>query len=218
MSHRSARPHRRLRDGDRCYRRAHEGAGRRCGSRMSDRGGRTPVGHHARLAGCGRAEPLPAETEARIAKFTELVATAISNVQRDRTLRSPGRGSWRPPMTSAGGLVRDLHDGAQQRLVNAIVTLKLAREALAQGQESATGLVGEALDHTEQAIAELRELSHGILPTILTRGGLRAAIEALASHRGGQPAAPGPRRRRRRRPARRQRARRPSGSARRTRR
>jgi len=78
-------------------------------------------------------------------------------------------------------VVRDLHDGAQQRLVHTVVTLKLARRALEQGDEAAPTLLAQALDHAEQANVELRELAHGILPAVLTRGGLRAGVEALAS-------------------------------------
>jgi signal transduction histidine kinase len=78
-------------------------------------------------------------------------------------------------------VVRDLHDGAQQRLVHTVVTLKLARGALEQNDCGAPTLVQEALEQAEQATGELRELAHGILPSALTRGGLRAGIEALAS-------------------------------------
>jgi len=78
-------------------------------------------------------------------------------------------------------VVRDLHDGAQQRLVHTVITLKLARRALQQEEETAPELVAEALGHAEAATAELRELAQGILPSILTRGGLRAAVEALAT-------------------------------------
>jgi signal transduction histidine kinase len=78
-------------------------------------------------------------------------------------------------------VVRDLHDGAQQRLVHTIITLKLARRAFEHEQEAAPALVNEALDHAEAANVELRELAHGILPAALTRGGLRAAVGALAS-------------------------------------
>jgi signal transduction histidine kinase len=78
-------------------------------------------------------------------------------------------------------VVRDLHDGAQQRLVHTIITLKLARRAFQKEEERATALLSEALGHAEQATAELRELAHGILPAALTRGGLRAGVDALAS-------------------------------------
>ena len=78
-------------------------------------------------------------------------------------------------------MVRDLHDGAQQRLVHTIMTLRGAREALENKEEAASALVSEALDETDQAIAELRELAHGILPGVLKHGGLREGVQALAS-------------------------------------
>jgi PAS domain S-box-containing protein len=78
-------------------------------------------------------------------------------------------------------VVRDLHDGAQQRLVHTVVTLKLARKALHDGQDAAPALVTEALDNAERAMTELRDLVHGILPAVLTVSGLRAAVDALAS-------------------------------------
>ena len=77
-------------------------------------------------------------------------------------------------------VVRDLHDGAQQRLVHAVITLKLARRELEAGREPRP-LVVEALEQAERANEELRELAHGILPAVLTRGGLRAGVEALTS-------------------------------------
>jgi signal transduction histidine kinase len=78
-------------------------------------------------------------------------------------------------------VVRDLHDGAQQRLVNTIITLKLARQALGAGQADAVSLISQALEQAEEANAELRELAHGVLPAALTRGGLRAGIESLVA-------------------------------------
>jgi signal transduction histidine kinase len=77
--------------------------------------------------------------------------------------------------------VRDLHDGAQQRLVHTIITLQLADRAFQNEQEDAPALLTEALDHAQQAKAELRELVHGILPSVLIQGGLRAGVDALAS-------------------------------------
>jgi len=78
-------------------------------------------------------------------------------------------------------VVRDLHDGAQQRLVHTVITLKLARRAQRERDAAAEALIGEALEHAERATAELRELVHGILPSVLTRGGLRAGVESLLS-------------------------------------
>ena len=79
-------------------------------------------------------------------------------------------------------IVRDLHDGAQQRLVHTIVTLRLAQRTREDGDvEAAKDLLAEALENAERANTELRELAHGILPTALTRGGLAHAVAALVS-------------------------------------
>jgi signal transduction histidine kinase len=78
-------------------------------------------------------------------------------------------------------LERDLHDGAQARLVNAVVALKLARRELAGATGAAVDLVDEALAHAVAANNDLRELAHGILPASLSGGGLRAGIDSLVS-------------------------------------
>jgi signal transduction histidine kinase len=120
--------------------------------------------------------PPPPEAEERMVKFAELLDTAIANAdRRDQLTASRAR------LVTAGDearrrVVRDLHDGAQQRLVHTIVTLKRAQRALRQDDEKA-----EALQHAEQGTAELRELAHGILPAVLTRGGLRAGVDALVA-------------------------------------
>ena len=76
-------------------------------------------------------------------------------------------------------LVRDIHDGAQQRLTQAAISLQLARAAAAAGDPGAAGLIDEALAATRDATAELRELAAGIHPTILVHRGLAAAIRSL---------------------------------------
>jgi signal transduction histidine kinase len=76
-------------------------------------------------------------------------------------------------------LARDVHDGAQQRLVHTLITLKQAQAAL-QGSDSAVArLVAESLAQAGVANVQLRELANGILPAALTRGGLRTGIESL---------------------------------------
>jgi signal transduction histidine kinase len=79
-------------------------------------------------------------------------------------------------------LQRDVHDGAQQRLVHAVVTLKLAKAELDGEHGAAAELVDEALLNAERAHVELRELVHGIMPAALSRGGLRSGIESLVDH------------------------------------
>jgi signal transduction histidine kinase len=148
-------------------------------------GAGAPILVNGRLWGVivvGSPQPrLPAGTGERIGQFTELIATAISNIQvREDLAASRGR------LVAATDeerrrVVRDLHDGAQQRLVHTIITLKLAHRALQPTQEPGSALVAEALEHAERANVELRELAHGILPAVLTGGGLRAGVQALAS-------------------------------------
>jgi GAF domain-containing protein len=135
----------------------------------------------AMLAASARSEPLPADAELRIGEFTELVATAVSNLQAREDLAASRARLIAATDEERRRVVRDLHDGAQQRLVHTVVTLKLAQRALANGGGDAPALVAEALKHAEEATAELRELAHGILPAVLTRGGLRAGVVALAS-------------------------------------
>jgi PAS domain S-box-containing protein len=122
----------------------------------------------------------PPDTEERMAHFAQLVDTAIANADsRDQLEASRAR------LLSAGDearrrVVRDLHDGAQQRLVHTIVTLKLAQRAFHEDDGKAEYLLGEALGHAERSNEELRELAHGILPTALSNGGLRASVDAFA--------------------------------------
>jgi signal transduction histidine kinase len=132
-------------------------------------------------AGSRQDLPLAPDTEARLASFTELVATAIANAEARTEVAASRARLVAATEDERRRLVRDLHDGAQQRLVHTIVTLKLADQALEQDQEAVPALIREALDHAKGANVELRELAHGILPTVLTRGGLRAGVDALAS-------------------------------------
>jgi signal transduction histidine kinase len=146
----------------------------------------TPIVVEGRLwgmmaAGSSRALPLPPDTEARLASFTELVATAISNSEARTALAASRARIVAATDEERRRVVRDLHDGAQQRLVHTILTLKLAQSALQNDEDAAPALVSEALDNAARAHVELRELAHGILPSVLTRGGLRASVEELAS-------------------------------------
>jgi len=76
-------------------------------------------------------------------------------------------------------LERDLHDGAQQRLVAVALNLRIARERMARGDD-ALDLVTLAGDEAQRAIGELRDLARGIHPAVLTERGLGPAIKDLA--------------------------------------
>jgi signal transduction histidine kinase len=78
-------------------------------------------------------------------------------------------------------LARDLHDGAQQRLVTTILNLKLADQEFDRDTESARELLRAALTEVNGGLAELRELAHGLHPRILKDRGLGAAAAALAA-------------------------------------
>jgi PAS domain S-box-containing protein len=123
----------------------------------------------------------PGETEERTAQFAQLVATAIGNADsRDQLTASRAR-----LVTEADEarrrVVRDLHDGAQQRLLQTIVTLGLAQRALEPNSGKTQALIAEALAHARQGNSELRELARGILPAVLIQGGLRSGVSSIVS-------------------------------------
>jgi PAS domain S-box-containing protein len=133
----------------------------------------------ALIAGTDEPQPLPPGSELRLASFAELIATAVSNATARADLIASRARIVQAADEQRRRVVRDLHDGAQQRLLHAVMTLQLAH-----GRDDAppelTELVGQALEHARAAIEELRELAHGIHPAILTHRGLAAAVEGLA--------------------------------------
>ncbi len=123
----------------------------------------------------------PPDAEERLTQFAQLVDTAIANADTRAQLTAS-----RARVLAAGDearrrVVRDLHDGAQQRLVHAIIALKLTQRAVDEDPERVKVLLAEALAHAEQGNEDLRELAHGILPSVLTRGGLRSGIDSIVS-------------------------------------
>jgi signal transduction histidine kinase len=76
---------------------------------------------------------------------------------------------------------RDLHDGAQQRLLAVTLTFRLAQSRISTDPVGAAELVAQAREEAQLAIQELRELARGIHPALLNDRGLAAALEALAT-------------------------------------
>jgi PAS domain S-box-containing protein len=128
----------------------------------------------------GDASP-PVDTEERMAQFAGLLETAIANADSRRHLDASRARLVTEADEARRRVVRDLHDGAQQGLVSMIMTLKIAERALREGDGEAVPLVSKARELAEQADAELRELAHGIFPSALTEGGLRAGVGAVVS-------------------------------------
>jgi len=125
---------------------------------------------------------LPADTEARLAAFIELVGTAIANAEANAALAASRARIVAATDEARRRIERDLHDGAQQRLVTLALRLREAQATAPPG----TGEVVKRLDGVaagvEAALEELREIARGIHPAILAQGGLRPALTALARH------------------------------------
>ena len=110
--------------------------------------------------------PLMRGVEDRLQRFANLAGTAVSNAaSREQLIASRARVLSTADETRRR-LQRDVHDGAQQRLVQTVITLKLARRTLAEGDVPASiGRIEEALKHAQRATDQLRELVSGILPS-----------------------------------------------------
>ena len=108
-------------------------------------------------------EQLRAEAERRRAEAIHASRARIVQATLDERLR----------------LGRDLHDGAQQRLVNVIYALQAAARGGVRGE--AGRAIAEAIEETQRAISDLRDLGAGLHPSVLTHRGLRAAIASLTA-------------------------------------
>jgi signal transduction histidine kinase len=134
----------------------------------------------ALVAAASRGEPLAPGSERRLADFAELVAQALANADAYRKLAASRVRIVEAADTERRRLERNLHDGAQQRLVSLALRLRMIKASLRKDPESAEALLAEADTELDHALEELRELARGIHPAVLTDRGLEAAIRALA--------------------------------------
>jgi PAS domain S-box-containing protein len=124
---------------------------------------------------------LPEDTEGRLCDFAELVAQALANADaRDELAASRAR------LVEVGDaerqrLERNLHDGAQQRLVALAVQLRMVDARIGKDAGAARHELAGAREQLDQALAELRELARGIHPAVLTDRGLKPAVDALVN-------------------------------------
>jgi signal transduction histidine kinase len=125
-------------------------------------------------------EPPPPGTEERLADFTELVATAIANAEARAELTASRARIMTTADETRRRIERDLHDGAQQRLVSLALQLRAAQVAVPADLDQVAAELDRVAVGLNDALDELHEFARGIHPAILAEGGLRPALKALA--------------------------------------
>jgi signal transduction histidine kinase len=131
--------------------------------------------------GSTRLQPrLPAETEARLASFTELLATAIANAQSRAEIAASRARIVAAADDTRRRIERDLHDGAQQRLVSLGLELRAAQARVPPALTDLDGELSRVAEGLASVQGDLREFARGIHPAILAEGGLGPALKTLA--------------------------------------
>jgi signal transduction histidine kinase len=125
-------------------------------------------------------EPLPAGIEARLTGFTELAATAIANAEARAALAASRARVVAASDATRHRIERNVHDGAQQRLVSLALRVSRLKTVLPPEATELTGHLDRAAAEISRVLDELRELARGLHPPALTSGGLRPALKTLA--------------------------------------
>jgi signal transduction histidine kinase len=126
------------------------------------------------------AEALGADAERRLGDFAELVALGLESAEAAEQLNASRLRILQAAFDERRRLERNLHDGAQQRLVSLALQLRVLEGLLVRDPEAARGLVSGARSELDLAMRELRELARGLHPAVLSERGLAAALESLA--------------------------------------
>ncbi|MGY4772908.1 sensor histidine kinase [Kribbella sp. CWNU-51] len=124
--------------------------------------------------------PMPPGTEARLASFTELVATAIANAEGKSELAASRRRIVAASDETRRRIERNLHDGTQQRLVSLGLAVRAAEADLPPERDDLRARLSDVATGLAAAVEDLREISRGIHPAILSVGGLGPALRSLA--------------------------------------
>jgi signal transduction histidine kinase len=134
----------------------------------------------AATVGTSRPGPLPADTEARVQDFAGLVATAIANTETRAQLSASRVRIVAAADDARRRIERDLHDGAQQRLVSLGLQLRIAEASVPSELQPLREQISDVVDGLVGVSEEVQEISRGIHPAILSKGGLGPALKTLA--------------------------------------
>jgi signal transduction histidine kinase len=132
------------------------------------------------IVGSSRPEPMPPDTEARVGDFADLVATAIANAQTHAELTASRVRIVAAADDARRRIERDLHDGAQQRLVSLGLELRTVEAYVPPELQSLKKQISQLVTSVVDVSKDLQELSRGIHPAILSKGGLGQALKTLA--------------------------------------
>jgi GAF domain-containing protein len=150
----------------------------------------TPIVVEGRLWGAvslaSMDEQLPLDAEERLVKFTELVATAIANAEGKSELAASRRRIVAASDEARRRIERDLHDGTQQRLVALGLAVRATEMNVPPERKDLREELSRVAQGLADAVEDLQEISRGIHPAILTKGGLGPALQTLA-HRSPIP-------------------------------
>jgi signal transduction histidine kinase len=132
------------------------------------------------VAGSSRSDAFPPDAEQRVSDFADLIAIAIANVQARADLTASRARIVAAADETRRRIERDLHDGAQQRLVSLGLKLRLAEESVSPEQTTVRAQISDVVTGLVGVSDELREFARGIHPAILSRGGLGPTLKTLA--------------------------------------
>jgi PAS domain S-box-containing protein len=132
------------------------------------------------IAAAKPGRPIPADTEERLARFTELVATAVSNATTRSELIASRARIVAAADEAKRRIERNLHDGTQQRLIALGLDLQTVRDSIPADQQDAQSGLRRIRHELEAVLEDVRELSHGLHPALLSQAGLGPSLRALA--------------------------------------
>jgi signal transduction histidine kinase/uncharacterized protein YoaH (UPF0181 family) len=125
-------------------------------------------------------EPLPTDIERRLAKFTELLATAVANAESRAELEASRARIVATADATRRRIERDLHDGAQQQLVSLALELRAAETTVPEEFTEHRKELSHVVKGLTAVLDDLREIALGIHPAGLSESGLTAALKTLA--------------------------------------